>query len=52
DHDRVRRCLSTMCPDHLDVAAINARGMIVEMYAATTRAFNSELVKDVRRALI
>lgn len=26
--------------------------MIVEMYAATTRAFNSELVKDVRRALI
>ncbi|CAB1117218.1 unnamed protein product [Ectocarpus sp. CCAP 1310/34] len=58
DHDRVRRCLATMCPDHLDVAAINARGatcikkMIVEMYAATTRAFNSELVKDVRRALI
>lgn len=26
DHDRVRRCLATMCPDHLDVAAINARG--------------------------
>lgn len=25
DHDRVKRCLSTMCPDHLDVAALNAK---------------------------
>ncbi|CAM9628292.1 unnamed protein product [Ectocarpus sp. 4 AP-2014] len=55
EDDYFRAFLSAFCADTFEVDRLTTsavKKLIIEMYAATTRASNSTMIKDVRRALI